>query len=153
METRWSTGMHGPASRRALGQEPEEWRRRAKDAVARFDLLLARISLVADDEERGRLLKEIGRDDVPGTPAERYTVVKQDLAAAEAQTPEVATARIRHLEEDLFRLDTGVALAEDSYGTLAAPEGAAGAPGRTAAGLVAGGIALLGLVVVPLLAD
>jgi hypothetical protein len=153
METRWSTGMRGPAPRRTLGQEPEEWRRRAKDAVAHFDLILARVSLVADDEERGRLLKEIGRDDVPGTPAERYTVVKQDIATAGTQMPEIATARIRQLEDDLSRLDTEVTLAEEAYGTLAAPEGAAGAPGRAAAGLVAGGIALLGLVVVPLLAD
>lgn len=148
----------GTAARRRprwLGQAPEDWLARASRALAEYDRALAEAATIADDEAIGAILERIGRADAPGASAERYEAVRADAAQGAAGfADEIARRRVEQLEAAAAELASLVAEAKTAHGTLPAPEsGAGGAPGggRTAAALVAGGIALLGLVVVPLL--
>lgn len=142
----------------ALGQLPGEWMDRARKAVGLYADVLAEASKVANDDARGEILKWIGRADVPGSPAERYYAAAQDLMAAQASGPDsvygqdLARRRVEQLEDAASEFSNRVSSAMESYGSLEAPAGAAG---KTQAGVTAtcvtGGIALLGLVVIPLL--
>jgi hypothetical protein len=150
-----------PAGTARLGQTPDEWVGRARRAVGDFDSLLARASTVADDTARGDILKWVGRSDVPGAPAERRDVVARDAAqaaragAASVYAAGTGPARVAQLEESNRGFSARVSNAITAYGALPAPAGAGGTTGRgrTTAVCVTGGIALLGLVVVPLLLD
>lgn len=152
-------GPVGLAGRARLGQTPEEWLGRARAAVAEYDRLIKGASAIADPEARGEILMWIGRTDVPGSPAERYDAVRMDVGEAEASGPAqiyadgVARSRIGQLENAVTDLSERVSNALASYGTLQAPGGAGSM--TQAAGIstmcVIGGIALLGLIVVPLL--
>lgn len=130
------------------------WPDKARRLVAQFDDLLGRAALVADADSRGAILKAVGRADVPGSPAERYKVVSDALKSG-ATPDQMLQDRVSQLEEMVGQLDAMVSGAEQAYGTLPAPGGAGGAPGRvdTAARFVMGGVALLCLVVVPLALD
>lgn len=124
-------------------------------AVMQFDALLSRLAMVKDDDTRGEILKWIGRSDVPGDPAERYKVVVDKLVSG-AEPDDVFAKRVDDLKGVVSEFDAKVKDAE-SYGTLPAPKsmGADEVPNQgTRMGMcLAGGIALLGLVVVPLLLD
>ncbi len=124
-------------------------------AVAQFDALLSRLAMVKDDGMRGDILKWIGRSDVPGDPAERYKVVVDKLVSG-AEPDDVFAKRVSDLKADVSELEAKVKDAE-SYGTLPAPKsmGADEVPDQgTHMGMcLAGGIALLGLIVVPLMLD
>lgn len=137
-----------------LGQTPEEWLGRARMALAEYDRLLGEAATVADADARGEILKWIGRADVPGSPAERYAAVRGDTEGGAARFSEdLAQRRAAQLEDAVSELSARVSNAVEAYGALPAPGGAGGttqAAGRTA-WCVTGGIALLGLVVVPLL--
>lgn len=147
------------AGRARLGQTPEEWLGRARAAVAEYDRLINNASAIADPEARGEILMWIGRTDVPGNPAERYAAVRMDVGEAEVSGPaqiyaeNVARSRIGQLEKAVADLSERIANALNSYGTLPAPQGAGSV--TQAAGIsmmcVIGGVALLGLVIVPLL--
>lgn len=147
------------AARARLGQTPEEWLGRARAAVSEYDRLINNASAIADPEARGEILMWIGRTDVPGSPAERYAAVRMDVGEAEVSGPvqiyaeDMARSRIMQLENAVADLSERVANALNSYGTLPAPGGAGSM--TQAAGIstmcIIGGVALLGLIVVPLL--
>jgi hypothetical protein len=130
------------------------WPDTARRLVAQFDDILRRVALISDADARGEILKTIGRADVPGAPAERYKVVSDALKAG-APADAILAQRVTQLEDMVGDLEGTVSGAEEAYGTLPAPEGTGGAPGRagTAARFVMGSVALLCLVVVPLALD
>jgi tetrahydromethanopterin S-methyltransferase subunit B len=133
-----------------LGQTPDEWLRRAREAVANFDDLLAELAHVADDTVRGQILLWIGREDVPGSPAERYKVVVGDLERAAAYTEEIPIKRVEELERAVDDLYQRVAGAGRAYGLFPGAEGAekprmAPIPMMTA--FVLGSIVFVGLAV------
>jgi hypothetical protein len=108
-----------------LGQTPDEWLRRAREAVANFDDLLAELAHVADDTARGQILMWIGREDVPGSPAERYKVVVEDLERGEAAyTEEIPVKRVEEIERAVDDLYQRVAGAGRAYGLFPGAEGA-----------------------------
>lgn len=130
-----------------LGQDLSD---RTSEVLSKYDALVARASLIADDEARSELLEFIGSADVPGSPAERYV-------AAKGMTPnaDVQSERLLQLESDVSELERRVRDAEVAYGTLQVPSGAGSMPGRerTVAKCVLGGIALFTLALVPLFLD
>jgi hypothetical protein len=129
---------------------PEEAQKTVKD----YDDLLGRVAQIASADARGEILSWIGRSDVPGSPAERYKTVADALSQG-APSSDVLRKRLDDLEAAVGDLKAKVSNAEQSYGTLSSPAGGDSTPG--AAGMMAkcvlGGLALLGLVVIPLLSD
>lgn len=139
---------------RWLGQSPGDWLARALRAVAEYDRLLKEAAAVADAEARGGILEWIGRADLPGSPAERYEAVRQDAVAGAGQFgEELAQRRVAQLEDVVSELSARVSGAIAAYGALPARGAGDAAEARTVALLFAGGLALLGLVIVPLLID
>jgi hypothetical protein len=112
-----------------LGQAPEEWYRRAKASVSKFEDLRMRVAKIANKQERERLGTWIGSPGVDGTPAYRAASVASDLADVERFTPpayqdyqiERRRKRITELEEMNRDLSTMVSTAEQSYGRLPEP--------------------------------
>lgn len=113
-----------------LGQAPEEWYRRAKTSIARFDDLLTRTSMIAAKVEREKILSWVGTAADDSSPAYRYATVKSDLQQdVEAFTPpainayqlERRTNRIVKLEEINTEFEEKVKTAETIYGKLPAP--------------------------------
>lgn len=136
-----------------LGQNSGNWVARAADAVLAYDALVRRLAEIASADARGQILDWLGREDVPGSPAERYAAVRGDL---EAGIPygEIEINRAAQLEENVRELESRVENALAGYGTISAP--ATGAEtvswaGLSRSGLVAGGIGLLALVAIPVL--
>lgn len=120
-------GSLGSAS---LGQTPQEWYRRAKDALAKFDGLLNRLARVANQTERENILRWVGTSAQEDTPAERYASVKSDLQTdVEAYTPPNVNAyqvvrrtrRIEKLEDFNREFEAKVSNAETVYGKLPEP--------------------------------
>lgn len=138
-------------SRLRLGQE--DLLSKGRQEVEAYDFLLGRVSMIADDTARGDILKWVGRSDMPGSPAERYKVVADGVARSETEDGFFGD-RVEQLRGIVTELGARVDNAERAYGTLLAPAGAGSTPEAGTAGLcLAGGIALLGLVVVPLLLE
>ncbi len=146
----WGTPPPPPA----LGQfEQAAWRARADDAVARFDDLLRRIAGIGDAGARDALMGWVGSPSQPGTAAERYKVVVDDMVNG---TPwsDISEKRLLDLEGVVGALQSEVAKAEQSYPASGNPN----APGTittdrgylSATGIVLGIVGLLGLLVVPL---
>lgn len=138
-----------------LGQaQATDWTARAKAAVTAYDSQLKAASTIADDGGRGAILMWIGRDDVPGSPAERYGAVLRDLAQS-ASAGDIGRQRIEQLESAVAEMASKVSTALQTYGTLPASSGAGSKPEFLGMSTmcVAGGIALLALVVIPLLLD
>lgn len=153
------TGLRLAGSR--LGQAPsEDWFTRARRAVLAYDKQIQDAALIADDSARGRILMWVGRADVPGSPAERYSAVVRDITQAETQAAagvygQIGQDRVQQLEAANIELASKVSGAIEAYGALPASSGAGG---RSEAGgnstlCIVGGIALLTLVVLPLLLD
>lgn len=137
-----------------LAQAAGALQKEAQDTVGAYDALLARVALVSDADARGEILKWIGRADVPGSPAERYKQVRDAIASGTLADP-LFRDRLTNLEDQTNELKGKVENAEATYGTLSAPVGTDSGSGRGDMTMlcVAGGIALLGLIVVPLLFD
>jgi hypothetical protein len=143
--------------RRSLGQA-EEWKARAQKAVDQYEELLRQASMIADEKTYAEILVWVGNSNMPGSPAERYFVVSKDLqesVSGPVDSEQVAgrTARLELLNDQLYGK---VNFALQAYGSLPAPgERAGGKPERasTATWCAIGGIALLGLVIMPLLLD
>lgn len=128
------------------------WGDRARAAVEAFDLISARAQQIGNPEARRAILEWVSTPSIPGTPAERYKVVVDDLVQG---TPwaEISQKRVSDLELMDTMFDTKVKQAEQSYTPLSQPE----APGATArggalttTGIVLGAVGILGLLVVPL---
>lgn len=138
----------------ALGQfEQVAWRARAQASVTKFDDLLRRIGKFGDAGERDALMAWIGSPMQPGTPAERYKVVVDDLAQGTAWN-DISEKRLLDLEGVVTQLESEVSKAEQSTPAAANPN----PPGAittdrgyiTATGLVLGAVGLLGLVALPI---
>jgi len=124
-------GFHAaPAARIRLGQTPQDWYRRAKEALAKFDKLLDRTARIANKTEREAILAWVGISAVEDTPAYRYANVKSDLMTdVEAYTPpnvdaykvERRTNRIEKLEAFNREFEAKVSNAETVYGKLPEP--------------------------------
>lgn len=144
-----------------MGQASEEWLLRAQAAVSEFEGLFERSTRIRDANARDVIMRWIGREDVPASPAERYKAVRTDLAEAEAGLlPSVASditeSRVSQLEAITVELYSKIASAEATYGTVPASAGAGAGfvPGIvTSTGILVGSIGLLALVVLPLLVD
>lgn len=145
-----------------MGQASEEWLLRAQAAVSEFEGLFERAGRISDANARGALMRWIGREDVPGNPAERYKVVMVDLAEAEggilaAVGSDITESRVSQLEAITVEFHSKIASAEAAYGTIPAPAdaGAGFVPGTgiSRSGFFAGSIGLLALVAIPFLVD
>lgn len=113
-----------------LGETPAEWYSRAKAAIATFDNLLTRASMIAARSEREKIIGWVGTAANADTPAYRYATVKSDLQTdVEAYTPpainayqvERRTNRIEKLDEINEKFEAQVASAENLYGKLPEP--------------------------------
>lgn len=146
--------------RRSLGQAGEV-SDRAQKAVDRYAELLAKAATLADEKVYQELLTWTGRDDMPGSPAERNLSVLRDIQESQTTGPAVfqteqASIRVNQLEAIVTKLEGKVNFALQAYGSLPAPGERAGGKleGVSMATWCAiGGIALLGLVIMPLLLD
>lgn len=140
--------------RQAMGQTASAWKIRAEQAVGHFDNLLRRIADIGDANARQNLMAWVGNSSQPGTPAERYKAVVDDLSAG-APANDVTTKRISDLEGVDAALDSMVLQGEQAH----APTGQPDQPGRivnfsgafTPTGIVLGTLGLVGLLVVPFL--
>lgn len=136
----------------SMGQEDRSADiRRAMDLVGRYDALLSRLALAGDDAARGETVMWLGRADLPGSPAERYQVVVEALASEGPVDGTMFAKRLSDLNGVVEELDGRVSSAESS-GTLPAPEMGAGSTteeGTPEGKCLAGGVALLGLFVLP----
>jgi hypothetical protein len=123
-----------------------------------WDALVSRVSQIANEGSQAEILDWIGRSDIPGSPAERYKMVVDDLNSKYSpSTSEDITqlkSRLDTLKSYKSQLEATVKNAEQSYGTLSAPAGASSTPERDMMmECVTGGIALIGLVILPLILD
>lgn len=152
----------GWAGRPALGQTNEEWYRRAKDAVAKYQQLLLRLGQVANQTARADIMRWLGDPAVAGTPAYRYQTVVSDLQTdverfrdpitgmvnVAAYSVERRRGRVRELEDNNRLLEQQVAEAERVYGVLPGPRvitvpGPARGPDLTVPLVLGGGVAAL----------
>jgi len=144
-----------------MGQEASVaawWPAEGLASVQKWDALLTRASQLADEGARQEILQWISRSDIPGSPSERYQVVVADIrnritpkTDAEAA---IVRARLDSLNQHLGELEARVNKAEMAYGLLPASDGAGSRLERSKmAECVSGGIALLGLVILPLVLD
>lgn len=115
----------------SLGQTPEEqeWYARAKSAVAHWEMLNARVYLIADLGARQSIISWIGSLNIPDSPAERYQTVVNNILVAEKTVPATITNyggrqwqnRVGHLEDFNDDLDARIVNAEKTYGTRPPP--------------------------------
>ena len=139
----------------SMGQDRSAAIGQAQNLAAQYDDLLGRLALVEDDADRGEIVKWLGRADLPGSPAERYQVVVDSLSTEGPLDEGVFNKRVSDLASVVEELNARVRSAESS-GTLPAPQMGAGSESEegTAMGkCLAGGVALLGLYVLPFLVD
>ncbi len=135
------------------------WPSEGLSSVQSWDALIARLAKTSDPEAREKVLEWIGRSDIPGSPAERYKVVVDDLNRNfMPSTPEQIASlrnRVDQLEANTSQLEAKVKNAEKTFGVYVAST--AEAPSMPDADMmmecVTGSIALLGLVIMPLLLD
>jgi len=113
-----------------IGQTPQDWYRRAKESLAKFDALLTRTAKIANKTERDNILTWVGTAAVEDSPAYRYATVKRDLEGdVEAYTPPNVNAyqverrqnRIKKLEDYNKEFEAKVSNAETVYGKLPEP--------------------------------
>jgi hypothetical protein len=113
-----------------LGQSAFEWYRRAKDALAKYEALVARLAEVANRTARLEIETWLGSPLIPGTPAYRYATVRSDvLENVEAYTPpnygayqlERRQNRVVELEDHVKDFSAKVTDAERVYGRLPPP--------------------------------
>lgn len=144
---------YAPSRGGALSQSDVAWKNRGTAAVARFDNLLKETAGIGNAAARAEIMAWVGSASQPGTPAERYKVVVDDLAQGSAWE-EISTKRVVDLEAIDDLLATKVKQGEQAFAPTAQPDQAGqildfrGA--FTPTGIVLGTIGVLGLLVVPL---
>lgn len=140
--------------RQAMGQTAPAWKIRAETAVGNFDNLLRRISGIGDQGARDRLMSWVGNSSQPGTPAERYKAVIDDLSSGAVFT-DITTKRVSDLEGVDAALESMVVQGEQAHAPTSQPD----QPGTivnfggamTPTGIVLVTLGLTGLLVVPFL--
>lgn len=129
--------------------------RTAATQIRDWDSLLFRLAAVRDDDARMEILAWLGRADIPGSPAERYAAVRDTIVKGD-HPDEVFANRVSQLDSMISDFDTMVSKAESS-GTLPSPKrmgvGSTPEEGTTLSKCITGGVALLGLIVIPVLLD
>lgn len=134
------------------------WPAEGLSTVQGWDALISRVSQIANQAAQSDILKWVGRSDMSGSPAERYKMVADDLntkftPSTDAQISELRK-RLDVLESFKGELEARVKTAEQSYGLLAASPGAVSTPEHDKMmQYVTGGIALLGLIILPVILD
>lgn len=110
-----------------IGQTPTDWYRRAKEALAKYDVLIGKMNVIANEAERKAIQGWVGTGSQEGTIAFRQKNVVSDLKEqVEAFTPpnvsayQVArrTEEIEKLENLLQTFEAKVQNAMVVYGTL-----------------------------------
>lgn len=134
------------------------WPAEGLATVQTWDSLISRVSKLTNPEAQAQILDWIGRSDLPTSPAERYKVVVDALNsnASPVTDDEINTLRKRLdvLKSFTIELEGKVKNAEQTYGVFAASTGAASTPERDMMMVcVAAGIALSGLIILPLISD
>lgn len=123
-----------------------------------WDALLARTAKLADKNAQTQILDWVGRSRTPGSPAERYQVVVNDINTQFSPWSESEAASLRQRLDQLgsfvAQLEAKVKAAEQSSGTLPASSEARSTPEQDMMmECVTAGIALLGLIILPLVLD
>jgi hypothetical protein len=137
----------------SLAQDASWWPSKGAESVRLYDDLLVRTSQIADPDARGQILAWLGRSDIPGSPAERYSAVSEALRSGQGPS-DVLKNRVDQLAEITSEFEAKVVNAEEAYGTLSAAAAAGSTPEASMGRLCfTGGVALLGLVIMPLLLD
>jgi len=145
----------GPAGYR-LGQDQAEWNRRAQEAYGKYGALLRRTDAITDQAARDEIKAWLGRNDVPGAPAERYKAVS-DAIEAGAGWNALSQKRVADLEDTVRDFEAKVKDAESRYGNLNSEKApvptAIPGGGLTPTGFALGVVAVLALIVVPLVIE
>lgn len=134
------------------------WPSEGLSTAQAWDTLLSRVSQIANADAQGQILQWVGRSDVPGSPAERYQVIAEDLSSnySPSGDEEVSALmkRLDLLKSYTSQLEAKVRNAEQSFGALSASPEARSTPERDMMmECVTGGIALFGLIIMPLILD
>lgn len=134
------------------------WPSEGLATVQAWDALLARTSRLADKNAQTEILDWVGRTATPSSPAERYQVIVNDITSqfSPSSDAEVASLRQRldQLKGFVAQLESKVSSAEQSSGALPASSGARNTPEQDMMmECVTAGIALLGLIILPLVLD
>lgn len=134
------------------------WPAEGLSTVQTWDALLSRVSKISNPDSQKDILQWIGRSDIPGSPAERYKVVVDDLNTkfTPSTNEQITTLRNRldQLKENTSQLEAKVKNAEQAYGVFVASTGATSMPDHDMVmECVTGSIALLGLIILPLILD
>lgn len=124
---------------------------RAKAAFAEYGSLLDRVGGIAGDEERAAITYWVGAENVPGSPAERASVVGMDLRWGQDDKV-LQEKRVVDLEKVVQEFRAKVANAESASGTVTAADhgqvaDVSGQP--TAKGIAMGVLAIVGFFVLP----
>jgi hypothetical protein len=140
-----------------VGSSAAWWPTEGLTTAQAWDALLARAAKLSDGPAKTEILQWVGRSDIPGSPAERYRIIVDNLNANFSPSTEEEVTTLRN-RLDLLKFYTGdleakVKNAEES-GAPAAPSGAASTTERDRMmECVAGSIALIGLIILPLILD
>jgi len=137
---------------------PLWWPSEGLAAVQAWDALVARLAKVQNPDAQKEILAWIGRSDTPGSPAERYQVVADDVrtnySPLTQEQVDALRRRVDQLEANASEFEARVKNAEQAYGVFVASTEAPNMPEHDMMmECVTGGIALLGLVIMPLLLD
>lgn len=82
-----SNGFHVGLGSSAMNLTPADWYHRAKEALAKYDDLKARITRIADEAERKTIQEWAGSPIVDGTPANQAQDVLTDVREVETFIP------------------------------------------------------------------
>jgi hypothetical protein len=134
------------------------WPSEGLASVQAWDALISRVSKITNPDVQQEILQWIGRSDIPGSPAERYEVVVNDVTSKFTPTTDEQIAslqnRLDQLKANTSQLEAKVKNAEQAYGVFVASTEAPSMPDHDMMmECVTGGIALLGLVIMPLILD
>jgi hypothetical protein len=134
------------------------WPSEGLSTVQAWDALLARTSKLAAKAAQMQILDWVGRSDTPSAPAERYQVIVNDINSQFSPSTDAEIAslkqRLDQLKSFVAQLESKVKAAEQSSGTLPASSEARSTPEQDMMmECVTAGIALLGLIILPLVLD
>lgn len=134
------------------------WPSEGLSTVQAWDSLISRVSKLANADAQTQILQWVGRSDIPGSPAERYKVIVDNIngRVSPSSDEDISSLRNRldHLKGFTSELEAKVKNAEQAYGVFVASTGATSTPERDMMmECITGGIALLGLIILPLILD
>lgn len=149
---------HGAARMGQTTSSAAWWPSEGLATVQAWDALLSRTAKLADKDAQTQILDWVGRSDTPSSPAERYQVVVNDINSQFSPSTDTEVAslkqRLDQLKNFVAQLEAKVKAAEQSSGALPASSEARSTPEQNMMmECVTAGIALLGLIILPLVLD